>query len=370
MHRRHFLKISALTPLLGLNSSLLYAQNSSSSTSTLEPDQTWRNYEITTELHPVTNNGSTQIWMPMPAENMPIMQKITRRSSWQVSAGGNAQLQYLGAYRVPCLSVQWPAHIKDCSVKIVSHVSTCDRQVDLQQPAQPAITLSGSERQLYLKPTKYLPTDGGVKKLAERITWGQGSSDISKARAIYDWVVDNTSRDPATAGCGTGNVAQMIASGLLSGKCADINALFVALCRTAGIPARDIYGIRIDNSKLSYKSLGKYGDISKAQHCRAEFFANGYGWIPADPADVRKVMLEEEPGGLPADNPKVQAIRRLLFGGWEMNWMAYNTGHDLLLSGSNIEVPYLMYPNGRTAQSMLDSIDPVSFRYQISSKRT
>jgi len=35
---------------------------------------------------------------------------------------------------------------------------------------------------------------------------------------------------------------------------------------------------------------------SKAQHCRAELYAQNTGWIPVDPADVRKVVLEKRPG--------------------------------------------------------------------------
>jgi transglutaminase-like putative cysteine protease len=72
--------------------------------------------------------------------------------------------------------------------------------------------------------------------------------------------------------------------------------------------------------RRGYKSLGANSSvITKAQHCRAEVFARGYGWIPADPADVRKVMLEEPPGHLASNDPEVAAARRTLFGAWEGN---------------------------------------------------
>ncbi len=52
----------------------------------------------------------------------------------------------------------------------------------------------------------------------------------------------------------------------LSGKCADLNALYVGLVRAAGIPARDVYGIRVAKSDLGYKSLGPATEtITKAQ---------------------------------------------------------------------------------------------------------
>src|SRR5438128_2151129 len=135
------------------------------------------------------------------------------------------------------------------------------------------------------------------------------------------------------------------------------------------IPARDVYGARCADS-AEFKSLGKSGDISKAQHCRAEFYLNGYGWVPVDPADVRKVILEEG-GGLPAGlaDPKAQRARAKLFGAWEMNWLAYNYGHDVRLPNSAAgPVPFLMYPQAETAEGRKDSLEPTSFKYQITSR--
>src|SRR6186997_2476396 len=74
-------------------------------------------------------------------------------------------------------------------------------------------------------------------------------------------------------------------------------------------------------------------DISKAQHCRAEVWLTGYGWVPVDPADVRKVVLEEKPG-LTLKDAVVADIRARLFGAWEMNWMPYSVAHDVELPGS------------------------------------
>ena len=48
----------------------------------------------------------------------------------------------------------------------------------------------------------------------------------------------------------------------LGGKCADIHSVFVALARAAGVPAREIFGLRLPS--------GKTGEITKWQHCWAE----------------------------------------------------------------------------------------------------
>jgi transglutaminase-like putative cysteine protease len=177
---------------------------------------------------------------------------------------------------------------------------------------------------------------------------------------IYEWIVDNTFRNPKTRGCGVGDIRFMLESGDLGGKCADLNALYVGLARAAGLPARDVYGIRIAQSELGYKSLGASSEnITRAQHCRAEVYIGGCGWVPVDPADVRKVVLEEPPGNRRLDDEMVKAARARLFGSWEMNWMAYNFAHDIALPGSAGEpVGFFMYPQAETVNGRLDCLDP------------
>jgi len=162
----------------------------------------------------------------------------------------------------------------------------------------------------------------------------------------------------------------MLESGDLGGKCGDLNSLYVGLARAVGLPARDVYGIRVAKSEMGYKSLGASSEkVTKAQHCRAEVHLGDYGWVPVDPADVRKVVLEEPPGGRPLNDDMVKKVRARLFGSWEMNWMAYNFAHDVALPGSSgAPLGFLMYPQAESAEGRLDSLDPDTFRYEITSR--
>jgi transglutaminase-like putative cysteine protease len=254
------------------------------------------------------------------------------------------------------------------ALTVTSRVATRDWAVDLSASGKSA-KANTAELKYYLRPTRLLPTDGVVKETAEEIT-RTNTTDASKARAIYEWIVENTYRDPKTRGCGIGDIRFLLESRDLGGKCADLNALYVGLARAAGLPARDVYGIRVAKSELGYKSLGTATEkISKAQHCRAEVYLGEYGWVPVDPADVRKVMLEEPPGNRPADDDMVRKARTRLFGSWEMNWMAFNFAHDVALPGSSGRpLGFLMYPQAETAEGRLDSLDPDSFKYEITSK--
>jgi len=86
-----------------------------------------------------------------------------------------------------------------------------------------------------------------------------------------------------------------------------------------------------------------------------------------DPADVGKVMRQESPVWIKdVNDPLVVPVNRALFGGWEGNWMAYNTAHDLVLPGARgPKVGFFMYPQAENENGRYDAIDADNFRYTI-----
>ena len=99
-------------------------------------------------------------------------------------------------------------------------------------------------------------------------------------------------------------------------------------------------------------------------------YLTGFGWVPVDPADVRKVVLEEPPGNLAVRDEKVLAARQRLFGSWEMNWLAYNMGHDVKLPDATKAptLPFLMYINAESDGELRDQLEPDSVRYTITAR--
>lgn len=329
--------------------------------------EAWRTFQTTIRVEPAKPSGKAQAWLPVPSVEEPSWTRPLD-NTWTTNAKF-AALKREVKYGAQMLHVEWADNEPAPVAELVSRFATRDRFVDFRAPPGAVAALSEPERNLYLGGTELIPTDGVVKTTADVITAG-GSSDLDKAQRIYEWVVTNTFRNPKTRGCGVGDIASMLKAGDLGGKCADLNALYVGLARAAGLPARDIYGIRVAPSRFGYKSLGAGSEVvSKAQHCRAEVFLTGFGWVPVDPADVRKVVLEEPPGQLALNDPKVEAARRTLFGAWETNWLAYNFAHDIALPGSSgPSVAFLMYPQAEVDDERLDSLDPDSFKYVITAK--
>jgi transglutaminase-like putative cysteine protease len=325
----------------------------------------WRTFEVKTRVEILKSSGAARVWLPAAISSKTPFQK-TLANEFNAE-GGTARVVEGRADGLGIIAAEFPAGVKPV-LTVTSRVTTKNYTVDLTAPGK-APKADRAELEHFLRPTKLLPTGGIVKTTASEITSG-AKTDLEKARAIYEWIVDNTFRNPKTRGCGIGDIRFMLESKDLGGKCADLNALYVGLARAAGLAARDVYGIRVAKSDLGYKSLGTASEnITKAQHCRAEVYLSGYGWVPVDPADVRKVVLEEPPGNRPLDDEMVKKARARLFGSWEMNWMAYNFAHDVALPGSaGAPVGFLMYPQAETAGGRLDSLDPDTFKYEIASR--
>ncbi|WP_225772302.1 transglutaminase-like domain-containing protein [Inquilinus sp. Marseille-Q2685] len=329
----------------------------------------WRSFALTTRIaldRAKVGPGRVEAWVPLPGLEAAGWSR-PGDTRWTTNAA-SAAIEHDPASGAALLHLAWAADDAAPRAEVTSLAALRDRAADLAAPG-PAPALAEAERRRYLQPSALIPTDGIVRETADRITAG-ADGDLAKARALYEWVVANTYRDAALRGCGSGDVAAMLRAGApFGGKCADINALFVGLARASGIPARDVYGIRVAPSRFGYRSLGANSTtVTKAQHCRAEVHLAGFGGVAADPADVRKVVLEEPPGRLALDDPKVVAAHRALFGAWEGNWIAYNDAHDVALPGSaGPAVGFLMYPQAEVAGVRLDCLDADTFAYSLES---
>jgi transglutaminase-like putative cysteine protease len=325
----------------------------------------WRTFEVVTRVELLKPDGVRHIWLPAPLiHHTPYQNTISTRFT---ATNGTATLSRDKQSALGIVSAKYGANAK-AALTLTSRVALKNYAVDLSSRAA-APSAPQTELNYFLRPSQYVPTDGIVKQTALKATAG-ATTDIEKARAIYEWVVENTFRDPKIGGCGRGDIRHMLESGDMGGKCADLNALYVGLARSVGLPARHVYGLRIAKSQEGYLSLGVPTDVAtKGQHCRAEVYLRERGWVPVDPADVRKVALEEAPGNRPLSDQIVSRARGQLFGSWEMNWMAYNYAHDVALPGSaGKPLVYFMYPQAETAEGRVDPFDPDNFKYEINVK--
>jgi len=276
-------------------------------------------------LNAPAESERVRLWIPYPVSD-------ENQTIYDIKVSGNfseSAVYREGQNGNMALYAEWDGPAKERTLAYIFKVKR--KEVIMKDFPKKEPPFTTEEFRSYLKPTSHGSTDGKIKELALKITKGK-RSNLTKSRAIYDWIIANMHRDPNVKGCGLGDVEELLVS--LGGKCNDIHSVFVALARSAGVPAREIFGIRMPK--------GRESDMTKAQHCWAEFFEPGYGWVPVDPADVRKAMLEKQI----ADTKDVKDLIEYFFGAVDESRIAYQTGRDLLLNplqaGSRLN--YFMYP--------------------------
>lgn len=130
--------------------------------------------------------------------------------------------------------------------------------------------------QKYLKPERLVPTNETFSAIAERVTRGK-TTDLSRARALYDHVIEKLRYAKYGPGWGRGDALYACDVGI--GNCSDFHAYFIALARAIGIPARFAIGAAIPSERND-------GGID-GYHCWAEFFADGM-WVPVDVSEADK----------------------------------------------------------------------------------
>jgi hypothetical protein len=320
------------------NSVLVAAPKGSSATALppvkapLLPDD-WHSFALTFTAEMPVLSAPLRLWLPLPRQQETLYQRNSDLC-WQGNFSG------CGLHRLPdgeldAFFCDWPEGVAP-RLEIAATLAIAERRLDVSRRTQPP-ERDDILRQS-LQESAQLPNAGAAHELALQII-GRIIDPLAQARALFLWVADKSVYDPTLPPCGIGDVRAQLEAQRYGGRSADINGLFVALCRAIGIPARRVFGQRIAPSRLA-DCLGVEGEeVTSATHCRAEFYVPGYAWIPADPGDLCRVLHLEAP-----DPEKARALRRILFGFWEMNWLAYNHAEVPVLPDTPA-LPFLIRPH-------------------------
>lgn len=303
----------------------------------------WMNFTIRAD----STTEKTRLWVPYPVSNE--YQKI----DGYVFEGN---YNYSGVFREPdsgtmILYAEWIDPEVFPTMNFSFHI---DRTERIEKDFNITTNEIPIDIQRYLIPTSLGPTDGIVKEIADDII-EDNESILMKAIAIYDYLVEHGERNPNLSFCGDGDVCTLLQN--LRGKCADFSSVFVALSRSVGVPSREIFGTR----------MSKNGDITGNYHCHAEFYLPSYGWIPIDPSDVAKLMLNENLG---LDDELVIEARDYYFGKQSDTYIDLSMGRDITLNPMQDVGPlnYFMYPYAEVDGVALDFISQEYLRYKIEFK--
>jgi len=159
-------------------------------------------------------------------------------------------------------------------------VETGIRHTSIRQETTP---LSAAHTQS----TALIPSGNAQIMAAVNSIIGREQNPYLKAKALYDWFIANIQITGAASST-EANIA-----GALERKRADSYAaalLYTAMARAAGVPCIPVAGVLIDRTGQTMR------------HYWAEFWIDGFGWLPVDPAmgagmSPESFTVNENPAG-------------------------------------------------------------------------
>ena len=275
--------------------------------------------------------GEMKLWIPVAPSNGEQTVRLAK-----VTAPVPLEAKKEGEYGNSLLYASVKAPAKELEIELQYEVTRIEKRGNLTGSGMaPA---SREELARFLAPDRLVPLNDRIRKLAAEVTAGK-TLPLAKARAIYDYTVDNLSYDKSGTGWGRGDINY--ACDAKSGNCTDFHALLIGLCRASGIPARFVIGFPLPEEKRE-GSIGGY-------HCWAEFYLEGKGWIPVDASEASKNKARKE----------------YYFGNLCENRIEFSLGRDILLEPSQQgeKLNYFIYPYAELNGKRYDKIEwSFSFR--------
>jgi transglutaminase-like putative cysteine protease len=170
----------------------------------------------------------------------------------------------------------------------------------------------------YLAPERLVPENDRFVEIAKEQTVGK-KSDLQRARALYDHVIDSLRYAKAGEGWGQGDA--VFACDARHGNCTDFHAYFIGLARATGIPARFAIGAALPSTRND-------GGVD-GYHCWVEFYAEGKWW----PVDI-------------SEADKYSSLSSYYFGHHPANRLEFSRGRDLQIEPGPASGPinFLAYP--------------------------
>jgi transglutaminase-like putative cysteine protease len=211
-----------------------------------------------------------------------------------------------------------------------------DIRYDVKRIEKSAYQDDSDDTARYLAADRLVPRDDAFKAIALKAVQGK-PTDIQRARALYDLVIEEVRY--AKAGDGWGEGDAVFACDSRHGNCTDFHAYFIALARAVNIPARFAIGAAIPSNRDD-------GGVD-GYHCWVEFFADGKWW----PLDI-------------SEADKYTALSIYYFGHHPANRLEFSRGRDLVVEPGPVSGPinFLAYPVLEVDGVLVKA--PVSFSFR------
>jgi transglutaminase-like putative cysteine protease len=215
-------------------------------------------YTVDIRVQEASGPNTLYLWLPRPVNS------ASQRNIQSLSRSMDPFIDnYRGAslFQLNNLTANTNTGITLSYLVEVYSIETGVRSQSIRQSGRSTISTA------YTLPSSLIPSDDPQVKAAAAAIIGREQNPYVKAQKLYEWLITEggIQRPPLQGG-----VLEA-----LERKQADpymAALLFCTLARAAGIPALPVAGILIDRNRTT------------SRHYWAEFWIDGFGWIPLDPA--------------------------------------------------------------------------------------
>lgn len=317
-------KVFLIIGILTVSFALIFIGMEKSKADFFAPERTFLVHEKIQLTDLPKDATNLRLWIPYPvSDNSQIITDFKLKSSFKDSIVVDPKY----GNKIVYLEMELERSREDIPEVTISYKVIRKAFSGSSDTAEPEEVLSS-----FLAPNKTVPVNEEMKRLAEEITSGK-QTDIAKARAIYDYILDElhyAKDDPSV--CGVGDT--LITLEAKKGICTDYHSLFMSLTRSMGIPAKFEIGYRVPADKSEGRLPG--------YHCWAKFHLKDKGWIPVDISEADK-------------HPEK---RDYYFGNIDANRFHLTTGRDINLENARDSQPlnFFVYPYGELDNKMLTSL--------------
>ena len=216
-------------------------------------------YMVDVRIEQAIAPNALYIWMPQPA--LSASQRNVRLLSRSMEPFAE---NYRGSSLFQLIDTQARTN-QGITLSYVADVYAVETSIKSQTPVK--LNSPSPVGSVYILPSVLIPSDNSAVKARAGEIMGRERNLYPRAQKIYDWLIKSAGikGEPLSGG----------AAEALEEKQADSYSaalLFCALARASGIPALPVAGVLIDKNRLS------------SRHYWAEFWIDGFGWIPVDPA--------------------------------------------------------------------------------------
>ncbi|MBI1970086.1 transglutaminase domain-containing protein, partial [Candidatus Woesearchaeota archaeon] len=199
-------------------------------------------------------------FFPRETENQEILSEAMRPVPKESNEQGVAFFWQSPQGTVLDFSLQHQVKVQNDFPKIIKKISFPIRQVP-------------SAIEPYLRPQAIIDSDDErISALASKIVEGEDDLYLT-VHKLAVWTVENIAYNLSTVTAKASKSATWVLENK-QGVCDELTALFIAMARSIGIPARFVSGISYTSSPLFPERWGPHG--------WAEIYFPGYGWVPFD----------------------------------------------------------------------------------------